>query len=346
MKPRSRVLRLLSFLILVVLPLGLRPLAGAGEEPAALDALRTELEGPVNVLLANGSRQSGKIIGWDGQQLRLEVSLGGGSAEVAYPATDLRRIAFPGRNALAQLSEWTRDPARVEEALALFLAFYQQRGAFLSYLDPSELNLFVEYIRFALEHNKPLRAVAMIEVVRPHINDPAKLKALDDAVLLAFFKAGMLDEATAMAKTWIESAPPAGDSALGWRILAEIQFRKEAYEDALWTALYPIAFANQILPEHLDLCYALAIAAAQETRQDPIAERLTREMRARELTWPEQAPLLAPYTPIEPEPESNKAEPEPDTSPVEALDPIQSPSPLDPMQSLPTRIQKGLRPET
>ncbi len=334
----SQFRRLRAGLLLASLVLLLGTAHAQTERPATA-AFRAELNGPVAVLLSNGSRQTGRIVGWDGQQLRLEVELGGGSAEVTYPASDLRSMSFPGRLALEQLAEWTRDPERAEDALDLFRAFYQQRGAFLQYLDPAELNLFTEYVRFALQHDRPLRAVAIIETLRPHIQDPTRLKDLDDAVLMAFFQAGMLDEASAKARAWIAAAPPAGSSALGWRILADIQFRAKAYEEALWTALYPIAFANQILPEHLDLCYALAIAAAQETRQADIAERLTSEMRQRDLPWPTQHALLQPYEPAPPPPEGEAPPEAPQNNNDPLLEPIQTPSPLDPLQSLPTRIR-------
>jgi ribosomal protein S18 acetylase RimI-like enzyme len=322
---------------------------GQSQDGPTLETIREELSGPVTILLENGNRPSGKIVASDGDEIRLEVKMGGGSAQMSFPAEKIREMSFPGREALDTLDQWMEDPARTEDALALFRDLYRQRGAYLAHLDDSDLNLFVEYVRFALEKDKPLRAVAMIEVLRPHIDDPATLKSLDNAVLMAFFKADMLEEAAKQAEVWIDSAPPAGSSALGWRILAEIHFRDEAYEDALWTALYPIAFANQILPEHLDLCYAFAIAAAKETRQDPIAERLTREMRERALAWPEASPLLQPYKP-DPQPETTEAEPtnaetEP-TNAEEILDPIQTPSPLDPMESLPTRIYGGLKDQT
>jgi hypothetical protein len=342
------LLRLLLALATVAL---IRPAdAQSGGDPS-LTTIRAELGGPIEILLKNGNRQTGRVAEWDGENLRLDVDLGVGSAQMTFAAENIRDIAFPGRKYLQVLGRWMRDPARTDDALEVFRAYYRQQGAFFQFLDAAELNLFEEYIRFAIESDKPLRAVAMIEVLRPHIEDPQRLKALDDSILLAFFRADMLDQAAEQAVAWVESAPSAGPSALGWRILADIQFRDEAYEDALWTALYPIAFANQILPEYLDICYAYAIAAAEETRQRALKARLIREMRERALSWPTEIESLQPYEPLPPR-ESTPAEagtdagdgpePEPEEAATETedlLEPIQTPSPLDPTESLPTRIR-------
>lgn len=323
--------------------------AQTGDDPS-LATIQDKLRGPIEVLLDNGNRQTGRVADWDGESLQLDVDLGTGSAQMNFAAENIRDITFPGRPYRRSLAQWMDDPARTDDALELFRAYYRQQGAFFQFLDASELNLFVEYIRFAIEKDKPLRAVAMIEVLRPHIEDPQRLKTLDDSILLAFFRAGMLDQAADQAAAWVEAAPPAGASALGWRILAEIQFREEAYEDALWTALYPIAFANQILPKHLDACYAFAIAAADETRNRDLSARLTREMRARGLAWPTDIERLQAYEPPPPQPPAAETETDGESEPEEEsteaaepeedlLEPIQTPSPIDPLESLPTRIR-------
>ncbi len=270
--------------------------ASASSLPAqSMSRIQADLAGPVQVLLDNGNRQGGTIASWDGESLRLEVELGGGSAEMTFQADEIRDISFPGNQYLSLLGDWVNDPDRVEDALGLFRAFYQQRGAYLRYMDEGELSLFVRYARYALEQGEPLRAVAMIEVLRPYIDDEALLDSLDDAVLLGFFLGGMREQAQTQAAKWIESAEPSGGSALGWRILAEIHFANEAYEEALWTALKPVAFSNQMPMEHLAACYAFAIAAASETRQEALQQRLAEEMETRDLTWPTDIALLADY---------------------------------------------------
>jgi hypothetical protein len=310
-------------------------------------AVEAELSGPVTLLLDGGNRQTGSVKFWDGQRLQLEVRIAGGSAEMTFQAEEIVDIGFPGTEYLSLLSDYTRDPAKVEESLALFRAFYRQRGAYFQFMNPGELDLFVRYARYALEKDEPLRAVAIIEVLRPYIEDEALLKSLEDAALLAFFLGGLKDEAEAQARKWIEAASPAHESALGWRILAEIQFGKEHFEEALWTALYPVAFANQMPMEHLNECYAFAIAAATETRQPELSERLSREMAALELPWPDAITLLAPFQP-QPAKENEPTPPTEEEQLAEALGPIQSPSPLNPLEELPTRIiqQKPSQPNS
>lgn len=279
--------------------LALTSLACLSLNGQTLAEVKADLSGPAQILLQNGNRQMGMITSWNGDLLRLKVKLGAGSAEMTFRADEIKDIGFSGENRLQTLQTWTEDPARATDALALFRAFYQQRGAFLQYMDASELNLFVNYALFALKQGKPLRAVAMIEVLRPYIQDDARLKSLDDAALLGLFLGGMNEQAESQAIKWIEAAEPAGESALGWRILAEMRLREERYEDALWRALYPIAFANQMPMEHLEFCYALAIRAAIGSDQEALAERLTDEMLNRGLAWPSENPLLGSGLPEE-----------------------------------------------
>lgn len=280
----------------------------ADTDPVDFAKIEADLAGPVSLRLKNGNRQTGRVVSWDGETLRLAVQLGGGSAEMQFSADKIRDIAFPGGEYLERLRQWTTDPERSHDALALFRAFYKQRGPYLRYMDENEIALLVEYARFALEQDEPLMAISIINVLRPHIEDKALLESLDDAILLAFFLGGMKEEALTQAREWVETADPAGASALGWRILAEIHFREERYEEALWTALSPVAFANQMPTEHLDACYAFAIAAAEKTRQDTVKQKLHREMRQRNLAWPGNIPALADLEPeIVPAPEETEA---------------------------------------
>lgn len=309
-------------------------------EAVNFQEVESALSDTVDVILKNGNSQNGRISSWDGEYLQLEVTLDAGSASITFQAEEIRAIRFPGDTYLEALRELSQQPDEVVTTLGLYRAFYQQRGPYLQFLGKRQIQLFVNYAQFALQNGKPLRAIAIIEVIRPYIEDQSLLNSMDQAVMLGLFLGGMQKEAADQAREWINQNSVSGASALGWRILAEVQFLEENYEKALWTALNPVAFANQMPMEHLDVCYAFAIAAAQETRQPEVSARLYLDMISRGFQWPGEISSLAGY---EPQPEV-PAEPEATTeTPIvleEELEPVQTPSPLDPLESLPTRIKQ------
>ena len=313
-----------------------------GQDSASLLEIRTDLQAPLSIQLKKGNFQTGQVVYWDGQNMRLRVDLGGDTAEMSFSTEEIRAINFPGNKHINTLYEWTRTSGRVEDALELFSAYYQQRGAYLDFLEDLDINLFFRYAMFALEQNKPLRAVAMIEVFRPLISDPIRLRELDDAILLGFFMSGMREEAEAQARLIIEESPPSGPSAMPWRVLAELHFGAERYEATFWSAIQPIAHSNQMPMAELDACYALAIVSAQELRLKEDAQRLADEMLDRDLSWPKSIPAL-----IDREPKffslGSKArgatEEENILSEEEALlKPLETPAPIDPRESLPSRL--------
>ena len=166
----------------------------------SLSEIRTTLQEPVTILLDSGNQQTGRVTYWDDSELRIEVSLGGGTAELTFPANEIRSIRFPGGEFKHTLNEWKKDPDRVEEALALYRAYYQQQGAYLSLLNQRELSFFIDYADFALAQKEPLKAVATIDVISPYIEDEAVLKQLKENLLLGFFQGGMRKEAEVEAR--------------------------------------------------------------------------------------------------------------------------------------------------
>ena len=302
-----------------------------------LSEIRSTLQEPVTIALDGGNQQTGQVTRWDESELRIEVSLGEGTAELTFPADEIRSIRFPGAEYKRTLYEWKNDPERVEDALALYRAYYQQQGAYLSLLSQRELSLFIDYADFALAQNEPLKAVATIDVISPYIEDEAVLKQLKENLLLGFFQGGMREEAEVEARKWIKEAEPAGSSALGWRLLAEINYEQEEYENAFWTAMHPIAFSNQMTMLHLDVCYALAILAAEEIRLKEEPLQLAAEMRDRGLAWPDYVEMLNGKAPEYFIAENTESETIEEAIAIEQQ-PLQSPSPIDPIEYLPTRI--------
>jgi len=316
--------------------------ASFGQDSLSLKEIRTVLQTPFSIQLKNGNLQTGQVVYWDGQNMRLRVDLGGGTAEMSFSIDEIRGIGFPGNKHIKTLYEWMRDPRRAEDALELFRAYYQQRGAYLDFLDDSDISLFFRYAMFALEQNEPLRAVAMIEVFRPLISDPLRLRELNNAILLGFFMSGMREEAESQARLMIEESLPAGPSAMPWRVLAELHFDAERYEASFWTALQPIAHSNQMPMEELDACYALALVSAEELRLKEDVHRLANEMRARDLSWPKSIPALIDREPkvLSPDSEDGKATEE-NTPFIEEsmLKSLETPAPIDSIESLPSRLK-------
>ena len=309
------------------------------EDTFKLSMILPVLEEPLTLVLNGGNQQTGRVSNWDGESIRIEVSLGGGGAELSFSKDDIKQIIFPGNEFLETLNKWQQDPAKTESVMALYRAYYQQRAPYFTLMSGSELSLFVNYAKYALEKKTPLRAVAMIDAVSPHIKDAAVLNRLKEDLLLGFFQGGMREEAEAKAIEWTKEADPSGPSALGWRLLAQSKYENGDYEKAFWTALFPMAFSNQMPKAHLDVCYALAILSADELRLKEETERLAKEMRDRGFTWPDYIEILKGKAPeafsIEAAP-ALPSETEAELSLEEA--PIQNPSPVDPIEELPTRI--------
>lgn len=335
----TRMHWLIVFALLVGLALPDRALQAQDGE--LLSEMVSELWGPLQIELENGNRQLGRVASHEGDSLRLTVQIGAGSAEMTFQKADIRAIRFPGDQHLRTLADWMEDAERAEDAMALFRAYYQQRRPYFDLLPPGDFNLFVEYARFALRQDEPLRAVAIMKVLRDYIEDPVLLQQMEEETMLAFFQSGLQEEAEAKARDWIRLAEPAGRSALGWRILAEIHLREERYEEAFWTALHPVAFSNQLPMAHLEACYGFAIVAAEALRYKKEPDRLAREMRARGFAWPDAIEILqgrAPSAYLEDPQAEASSEPEKKEPEEEEEEAVKTPAPVDPEIELPTRI--------
>ena len=137
-----------------------------------------------------------------------------------------------------------------------------------------------------LDSPHPARAIAIIQTLRPQIENPAALRALDDAVLESYQTLELYEEAQPLAEAWIKARKPYGESALGYYVLGAARLRSEAYEEALDLALHPIVFASPIPTDKLAECYAVAVSAALALRERTYAATLYREMQARGFDWP------------------------------------------------------------
>ena len=94
--------------------------------------------------------------------------------------------------------------------------------------------------------------------------------------------------------------------------------------------------------EELNTCYALAVASAEELRLKDDALRLAREMRERDLSWPENIPALHNREPqvFSQVPQAVEATKEESILLYQdaLLESLETPSPVDPLDSLPNRL--------
>ena len=70
------------------------------EDTFELSMILPVLEEPLTLVLNGGNQQTGRVTKWDGESIRIEVSLGGGGAELSFSKDDIKQIIFPGNEFL------------------------------------------------------------------------------------------------------------------------------------------------------------------------------------------------------------------------------------------------------
>jgi len=280
---------LLTLAFAIVLPHSLRAIA-----PEERAAIRTELSQPITVELDNGQRIAGNPINVSEKQIQLASAEGAGEIVFTFETGQIERIAVPGESYKSLAAEWMQA-GRSEDALELMSLLYEQRKTLLPLLPPGESHFFIYYVELVLASPQPARAIAIIETLRPQIENPAALRAFEDVTLESYQTLGLLEEALPLAEAWVGSRKPYGASALGYYVLGAARLREEAYEASLDLALRPIVFASPIPTEHLAECYAVAVSAALGLRERDYAATLFREMQSRGFAWPAGDRTLAPF---------------------------------------------------
>lgn len=250
------------------------------------DSIRSELAEPATVILKNGRRLHGHPMDVAGEQLRLGTAEGAGEVIYTLRFDEIRELRLPGESYKTVAMEWIQEN-RTDDALRLFALLFEQRSSLLPLLDAAESHFFIHYLRLVLRSGNPARAIAITERLKPQIDNPAAVRALDDAVLEAYTRLELHDEARPLAEAWVAERKPYGDSALGYYVLAAARLRAEQPREALETALRPVVFSAGLPMDYLPHCYAAAIGAALELRERDYARTLFEEMYARQLPWPD-----------------------------------------------------------
>lgn len=286
-----------SFSLCVALSLSL-PLslcaASAGLSPAEHETIYRELQEPILVQLTNKRTIPGHSIEVSENQIQIATSEGAGEIIYTFNLDEIKGFSIPGESYKTVIVEWI-ESGETEKAIALLELLYQQRVHLIPLLPASESHFFIYYVELILASNNPARAIAITEILRPQIDNPAALRALDDAILTSYYNLELYDKARPLAEKWLAERDPYGDSALGYYVLGTDKLRAEAYDEALELALQPIIFASPIATDKIGHCYAVAISAALGLREKEYAVTLYREMQQRALKWPTEDRTLEPF---------------------------------------------------
>lgn len=257
-------------------------------------AIAEELKAPITLKLKNRQTITGHPVGVSAEQLQIASAKAAGEIIFTFSYDEIAAIEVPGES-YQRLAMELLEAGENMQALELMDLLYQQRKALLPVLPPGESNFFVLYIPLILDSPDPARAIGVSSHLRPQIKNPAALRALDDAVLESYQRLKLFDEAVVRAKSWVAERNPYDDSALGYYVLGSDHLRRADYETALDLALQPIVFSSLLPTDKLAHCYALAVSAALELREQEYAALLYREMQARGFDWPQSDSSLKPY---------------------------------------------------
>lgn len=289
MKPIPQQALLLSSALLSTL----LPVSGAitAEE---LAVIQEELSEPITLKLKNRQTVVGNPIHVSEQEIKLASAEGAGEIVFTFAHDEIQDISIPGESYKSVAAEWMQA-GQSEDALELMAMLYAQRSPLLPLLPASESHFFTYYVELVLDSPNPARAIAIIEMLRPQIEHPAALRALDDAVLESYQTLELYEQALPLAEAWVAERQPYGESALGYYVLGAARLRDQAYEEALDLALRPIVFASPIPTDKLAECYAVAVGAALGLRERDYAATLYQEMLARDFQWPSKDRSLQAY---------------------------------------------------
>lgn len=269
-------------------------IAAVGISPEERDVIYRELQEPIQVKLTNKRTIPGHSINVSGDQIQIGTSEGAGEVIYTFQTNEVHSFKIPGESYKTVVVEWI-ETNQIDKAFELLDLLYQQRVQLIPLLPPSESNFFTYYVDLILKSENPARAIAVTKVLRPQIENPAALRALDDAILESYYTLELYEQATPLAEVWVEQRSAYERSALGYYVLSANALRQEAYDKALDIALQPIVFSSPVTTEKIAHCYAVAISAALGLRDKDYAATLYREMREREFSWPKNDKTLAPF---------------------------------------------------
>ena len=246
------------------------------------------LREPMTLVLSGGREFEGTLSDVRDGRVYFRQVQEGGEAVLSYPFDEVEEIFFPGEEIVSATIERVRS-GELTEALPYLESIIGSRFALFPLLPPEDLSYFRALPLAALAVDNPAQAIAYVKAVEPFLTLPEDREELRDIELLGYYRLQLRDEARDRAEAWIEEEDRFNDSALGYFILAALQFEEADYEAALYTALRPIVFSGALHKSYLAPCYSIAITSAH-LLDDPIErDKLFAEMADRGIPW---EPLL------------------------------------------------------
>ncbi len=243
---------------------------------------------PAELVTSNGRTFRGILDGVRDGRLHLRRAADGGEVGYSFAPQEIARLALPGRDFEVDALEFLeRDDTTA--AIPLLEALARHRMRYLPVLDPSARRVLWELVRHGGGSGDPGTVAATVRALRPLVSRPDEELQLTECELALGLRHGTPEEYGAIAARLCSLADPAGPSALGWRVLAESAYEEGDYEQTRWLALQPITFGGHRVARDLELCYALAIAAADRLGDVAHARLLATEMQHRGLDWPASA---------------------------------------------------------
>lgn len=255
-------------------------------ESPHLAAMETELSKPVTVINKFGSSVTGRLDRVSETQFRLTALADAGEVIYTYGPGDDAQIHLPG-NEYKLLALDLLDDGHEAEAIPVLRALFAQRSPYLDFLPEKEAVFFARLADAYLGQGRPIDAVDTARRLSPHIKTKSVKRKLQDIVLLAHYHLKLSEETRQLAGAWINETSSYYDSALGWWVLAQLEFEAENFEAALWNALRPIVFAGPMPMAYRQHCYAVCIASYRALEDEESAQTLTNEMNTLGLDWPD-----------------------------------------------------------
>jgi|SRR5690625_1872410 len=244
----------------------------------------------IEIELNDGQTFSGEPVSYRNHVVSIRTIVDGGAFDRGFPADSIASLRFPDEKTVAHARDLI-DGEITEETLSVLEKIWLPRAPFLSLLDEETIGLLAHLPGAQLALGDPYRAVGLAQRLLPHAAETESADRIHEVILLGYLKLELWEEAEERAKEWIDEQPRFSQSALGWRVLAELALRNQELEELLWIALQPIAMTGAENIDHLADCYALAIHALFLQEETSRAVELFKEMRERGLNWPKHEKL-------------------------------------------------------